>query len=130
METMSKKDQIKLINEAYSKLDVLNNITWTHYRDNLFREHLAGEKQHDRMRPEGTTRGITLSEAARLFVVHWIAEYLQGKKAPEVADYINMRHEAFTSYSLVARYREEIEKAWKDTDVKALTELDYAELMK
>lgn len=126
---MTKNQQLKLIRDAYDRLYCLNNITWTKYRDNLYREHLEGERQHDRMRPEGTDRGITLSDAAKLFVVHWIAEYLFGKKAPDVASYINMRKEAFTSYSLVANYRKEIEAAWKDINVQALAGLDYAKLM-
>jgi hypothetical protein len=130
METMTKSAQVKLIKEAYSRLDCLNNITWTKHRDNLFKAHLEDEKQHDSGRPEHIGRGITLSDAAKMFVVCWIAEYMLGKAAPDAASYINMRKEAFTSYSLVANYRKEIEKAWQGLDVKALAELDYAELVK
>jgi hypothetical protein len=51
MSTLTKKEQIKLINDAYFKLDCVNNISWTKYRDRLFDMNKEGEKQHDQGRP-------------------------------------------------------------------------------
>lgn len=131
MSTLTKKEQIKLINDAYFKLDCVNNISWTKYRDRLFDMNKEGEKQHDQGRPEGTTRGITITEAAKLFTVVWIAEYLtKAKKEPDPKNYINMREEAFYAYSLAMTYRKEIKEAWKEIDIMELAKIDYAELMK
>lgn len=131
METMkmNKKEAVKLINEAYSRLSVLNNLTWTPYRDNLFNKHREEEKQHDQGRPEHVSRGLSIVDSARLFTVCWIAEYLtDGKRAPEAQDYINMRPTAFYAYSVAMKYKDLILKAWKGLDVKAIAELDYAKL--
>jgi len=131
METMTKKEKIKLINEAYYRLECLNNISWTKYRDRLFDMNKAGEKQHDKGRSESCSRGLSISDSAKLFTVCWIAEYLIGdKKAPDVACYINMRSEAFYAYSLSQQYKKEILEAWKSLDIKAIASLDYAELQK
>ena len=133
METikMTKIEAIKLINKAYDCLDCLNNISWTKYRDNLFDHHKREEKQHDQIRPEGTQRGITITEAAKLFTVCWIAEYLtQSKRAPEASEYINVRPTAYYAYSVAMTYKKEILKAWEGLDIKAIASLDYAELMK
>ena len=129
--TMNKKETIKLINEAYYKLDCLNNISWTKYRDRLFDMNKTSEKQHDRGRPEGTSKGITITEAAKLFTVVWIAEYLtEAKKAPDAKDYINVRAEAFYAYSCAMQYKAEILKAWEGMDIESIASIDYADLMK
>lgn len=133
METMkmNKKEALKLISEAYDQLECLNNISWTKYRDNLFDHHKREEKQHDQGRPEGTQRGITITEAAKLFTVCWIAEYLtESKRAPEALEYINMRPTAFYAYSVAMTYKKEILAAWRGLDIKAIAALDYAELQK
>lgn len=127
---MDKKESLKLIDKAYDQLECLNNITWTNYRDNLFKINKADEKQHDNLRPEGTSRGITITEGAKLFTVTWIAQYLLGQKALDARDYINVRQSAFYAYSLAMTYKKEIMNAWKELDIKAIADIDYAELMK
>lgn len=133
METMNmaKTEAIKLINKAYDRLECLNNISWTKYRDELFRQNKEGEKRHQALTPDGITNGLSITEAAKLFTVNWVAEYLtEEKKAPEASEFINMRSEAFYAYSLSVKYKKEILKAWEGLDLKAIASLDYAELMK
>lgn len=127
----NKKEAVKLINEAYYRLECLNNISWTKYRDRLFDMNKASEKQHDQGRPEHVSRGLSVSDSAKLFTVCWIAEYLtEAKKAPDASEFINMRAEAFYAYSVAVTYKKEILKAWKGLDMKAIASLDYAELQK
>lgn len=127
----TKKEAVKLINEAYYRLECLNNISWTKYRDRLFDMNKASEKQHDQGRPDHVSRGLSVSDSAKLFTVCWIAEYLTGdKKAPDAACFINMRSEAFYAYSVAVTYKKEILKAWEGLDIKAIASLDYAELQK
>jgi hypothetical protein len=47
-ETMNKEQKqiVKRINQAYSKLYILSNITWTPYRDEVFNINRKEEKQH------------------------------------------------------------------------------------
>lgn len=125
---LSKKDSIKLIKEAYAKLEFLNNYTWTPYRDNLFDINKADEKQHDRLRPDSCPRGISISDSAKLFTVCWIAEYLEGKKAPDAKDFLFVRKSAYYAYALFANYEADIRKAWKGLDISAIANLDYAKL--
>ena len=40
------KQIIKTVNQAYSKLHVLNNIKWTAYRDDLFNMNKQDEIRH------------------------------------------------------------------------------------
>ncbi len=129
--TLSKKEQLKLIDRAYYLLDCLNNIQHTHYRDELFDMNKNEEKRHDRMRPDGIGRGLTVSESAKMFTVKRIAEYmLDEKRIPAVESYIWTLQSCFYSASIVLKYRKEIERAWKDIDILELARLDYSELVK
>ena len=124
---MDKKQALKLINTAFDRLECLNNITWTTYRDNLFDLHKKEEKQHDNLRPSGTSRGLTITESAKLFTVCWIAEYLLSQKAIDAKDYINVRASAFYAYSVAMTYKTEILKAWEGLSLEDIASLDYAE---
>lgn len=129
--TMTKKESIKMIHKAYDALECLNNISWSKYRDRLYDMNKQGEKQHDKVRPESCSRGLSISDSAKLFTVCWIAGYLiDTRNAPDAKDYINMRSEAFYAYSVSQQYGKEILKAWAGMDIKAIASLDYAELQK
>jgi len=126
--TLSKKEQLKLIDKAYYELELLNNIQWTHYRDELFELCKTEEKKHDRNR---VNRGITVNEASKMFVVKRIAEYLlDEKRMPSMDSFIWCLQSCFYSASLVLNYRERIKKAWSELDIQSIASLDYSELVK
>ena len=43
---MTLKDTIKMINEAYNSLRILNNINWKAYRDEIYKLEKQYEKNH------------------------------------------------------------------------------------
>jgi hypothetical protein len=119
----------KLISEAYSALYVLNNITWTPYRDRLFELCRDEEKQH---RGHGDRSwGATINDCARMFAVRDVVSYLIGEsKAPTAKDYLSYKKSCFMAASLVENYRAEITKALEGHDLKAIAALDYVEIIK
>jgi len=125
------KQIIKKINQAFSKLSVLNNIKWTAYRDDLFNLIKKDELQHrksfgDRSYSKDTA---PISDCARLFVVQNIAESLLNRVKYTIKDYLIIRKSCLYAHSLVENYREQIEKAWTGEDIKSLADLDYISLI-
>jgi hypothetical protein len=128
METLTKNQKLKLIKTAYSLLDVLNNVRWTAHRDDLLKLCKEEEKHHRGM--TGNEYKLTIDEAAKLFVVYRVAQYLARVIAEPVAkDFIVMQKSAFYAASLVANYRTEIETAWQGVDLEQLCALDYADMV-
>ncbi len=124
------KEIIKRINQAYSKLYVLNNIKWTAFRDDLFNMNKQDEIKHRRiMQDRDYPKVATISNCAKLFVVHNIAESLLNKCKYTIKDLLIIRKSCLYSQSLVENYREIIETAWKDEDIKYLSNLDYISLV-
>jgi len=124
------KQIIKTVDQAYSKLYVLNNIKWTAYRDDLFNMNKQDEIRHRKSFGERDYSGVaSISNCARLFVVHNIAESLLNKSKYTIKDLLIIRKSCLYSQSLVENYREEIEIAWKDENIKDLANLDYISLI-
>jgi len=124
------KQIIKTINQAYSKLDVLNNIRWTAFRDDLFDMNKKDEIRHRKSFDNRDYSGVaSISDCAKLFVVHNIAESLLNKSKYTVKDLLIIRKSCIYSQSLVENYREIIEKAWKSENIKNLASLDYISLI-
>jgi len=128
---VTKAEALKVINKASSELAyALDNIKWSKLYTDYLKENIAEEKSHDRFRGDSISRGLTITEAGKLFAVKQIVEYYLGEKAPDVACYSYMRKSVFTAYSLVALYREYVEKALKGIDLEVINGLDYCELIK
>jgi hypothetical protein len=120
-----------LAGKAYAALQVLNNITWTPYRDKLHDMASAEERQHRHCTPNSWCfpKGASVSAAAKLFAVKRIAEALTGEKKPSIADYLHCQGSAFYAHSIVANYRKECRAALKGHDLAALAALDYVEFV-
>ena len=128
--TKEQKEIVKTIDRAYSKLHVLNNIKWTAFRDDLFDMNKQDEIKHRKvMKDRDYSRVASISNCAKLFVVHNIAESLLNKYKYTIKDLLIIRKSCLYSQSLVENYRKEIEKAWIDEDIKALADLDYISLI-
>jgi hypothetical protein len=65
----------KRIDQAYSKLHVLSNITWTPYRDEIFDMNKKDEKRHRFNRPSSDFEA-SINDCAKMFAVKNIAESL------------------------------------------------------
>ena len=124
------KEIIKTINQAYSKLSVLNNIRWNAYRDDLFNMNKQDEIRHRKSFDNRNYSGVaSISDCAKLFVVHNIAESLLNKSKYTIKDLLIIRKSCIYSQSLVENYREIIEKAWESENIKNLASLDYISLI-
>ena len=124
------KKIIKIVNQAYSKLDVLNNIRWTAFRDDLFDMNKKDEIRHRKSFDNRDYSGVaSISDCAKLFVVHNISESLLNKSKYTIKDLLIIRKSCIYSQSLVENYREIIEKAWESENIKNLASLDYISLI-
>jgi hypothetical protein len=124
------KQIIKTVNQAYSKLGVLNNIRWNAFRDDLFDMNKKDEIRHRKSFDNRNYSGVaSISDCAKLFVVHNIAESILNKSKYTIKDLLIIRKSCIYSQSLVENYREIIEKAWESENIKNLASLDYISLI-
>lgn len=121
----------KLVADAYSRLDGLNNFSWTSHREKCFRLALQEERSHMRGAPDGFRRpkGYSKAGAARMFVVHRIAQYLESNVLPGIESVLDYQPSAVYAAALVAKYHVEIHQMWgMDRQLIAqLANLDYCE---
>lgn len=124
------KEIIKRINKAYSKLYILSNITWTPYRDDLFKMIRKEEKRHRGGNwSEYHQNSASINDCARMFTVKYIAENLLKPDLHTVKDLLNIKQSCLYAQSLVENYGDRIRKAWIDEDIKYLSDLDYIALV-
>jgi hypothetical protein len=122
------KQIMKQVNQAYSKLHVLSNLTWTPYRDEIFDMNKKVEKRH-RKSCQDRVFDVSINDCAKFFTVQNIAESLLTPNKWKVKDLINIRKSCLYAQSVVENYKETIVKAWKDENIKQLAEFDYIALI-
>lgn len=125
---MNTREINAIVSKAYSRLDVLNNISLTPYRDRCFRMACEEERDHRRFKPDGLRIPASVADAGRFFVVLRVAECLLGKR-PDIKDLISTQPSAFYAASLVANYQKEIREALTGIELRVLVGLDYCELV-
>lgn len=124
------KEIMKKVNKAFSELYVLSNITWTPYRDVLFKMNKKDEKQHRFGDWAKYHQGAaSINDCAKLFTVKQIAESLFDKDKYKVDDLLKIKESCVYAQSIVANYEDTILKAWKDQDLNYLANLDYISLV-
>ena len=124
------KKIVKRINQAYSKLYILSDITWTPYREELFKMNRQDEKRHrfgDWSEFHKDT--ATISDCARLFTVKHIAESLLNPNKWNTKHLLNIKKSCLYAQSVVENYKDRILKAWQDENIKYLADLDYIALV-
>jgi hypothetical protein len=127
---MKQKELINTINQAYKKLSVLNNITWTAYREELFKLNLADEKKHRQsFGGEHRQYETPMADCARLFVVQHIAQAIKNPDLYKIQDILHIRESAIKAQALVNNYGKMILEAWKDENINDLARLDYIALI-
>jgi len=124
----------RIVNEAYTRLDALNDITMTAYRNVCFRMALEEERGHRRGAPAGwrwLPKGASAQAAARMFVVKRIAEALTATNDRKltIKDVLHTQPSAIYAASIVANYGAEVMRAWDGLDVAELADLDYRKLV-
>lgn len=124
----SKSKQIKLIREAYSSIPGMQD-GFKDVREFLFDKNETAERQHRKGAPYGTTHGLTVKDAARLFTV---SHLLDGHKEPNrfsVDDILSIRNEVLYAQAYAKRFHAELTE-WAAKYAEPLASGDYAELMK
>lgn len=74
-----------------------------------------------------TADTIGVADAARLFAVKRVAEYLIDASYPVGKDYLHTQTSCFYAAGIADEYGEKIHAAWADFDVDALAALDYTD---
>ena len=124
------KEIIKRINKAYSSLYILSNITWTPYRDDLFKMNRKDEKQHRSGDWSNYHKNSApINDCARLFVVNDIAKSLLNLEKWKTKDLIKIKKSVVYAQSVVENYKDKILKAWQDENIEYLANLDYISLV-
>lgn len=128
---LTKSQQLKLIDNAFRCIkEVLENIHIGEYHNQYYNLNKAEEKDHDRCRPSSISRGISISEAVKLFYVLHIVRSLSGDKNYTIKDYIHIRKSVLMAQSLVENYKDELKKALNGFSYHDILNIDYAELQK
>lgn len=133
---MNTKETIKLASKAYDALESLNNVDWTNHREKLFAMCKAEEKDHRGFLPEfnehHTTDTATISDAAKLFAVKRIAEYMLGEDFPKGRDFLHIQKSCFYAAGLVDEFKDRIDIAWSKAgvNIKEVDTLDYCKIVK
>ena len=124
---MITKQQSTLIAKVWARVQLLDNIDWTPYAENLLQHCLQDEKQHDKLRPKECKRGMTLIQAAKYFAC---LEVCRGiiEPPPEVRNYTHIRKTCFEGWALGNEYQEQLQL--DINDVRAIIDLDYAQMNK
>ncbi len=109
-QTITKKQTLKAVNKAWTEFAyVLDTCGWGRDGVNYLKLNVAEEKDHDRYRGDSIGRGITITEAAKLFAVKQLVEYLtESEKAPDPKGYNHMRKTVFMAYGLVSDYTKQL----------------------
>jgi hypothetical protein len=129
---MDKKQQLKLIDKTYQKIDnVLSIQHYGEYAKEYYNMNKKEELGHIKFCPESVTRGLTVHQATKLFYVKQIVEALSGQLNYITAkDYLYIRKSIFMSISLAENYKKELLEALKDINFNDILLIDYAELQK
>lgn len=131
---MNTQTTIKLARKAYDALQPLNNISWTNHREQLFAMCKAEEKDHRRFmnnfRESHTDDTASVSDAAKLFAVKRIAEYMLGEDFPKGKDFLHIQKSCFYAAGLVDEFRDRIAALWSKMNIEELNNLDYCAIVK
>lgn len=125
---------VKQISEAFERLEWAFDSHNVNHATKLFEMCLADEKGHRGVLPDfarcHTIDTISARQAAKLFAVKRVAEYLRGDKLPEIKDYLHTQKSCYYAAAMALECRGEILKEWKDQDLNALADLDYCDYVK
>ncbi len=125
---MKRSEQLKTIREAYASLPDLQD-GFRDVKERLFDMNVGAERQHRKSAPNGIKHGLSIRDAAKLFVV---SHLLDGWKDPEkwaVEHILSIRNECLYAQAYAKRFHVEL-AAWATHWQTKFTDVDYSELMK
>ena len=123
--------QKALINDCYDRLNVLNDVTWTRYRDDLFKMERKSERDHRKCRFDGgeySKRAISINDSARYFACKHILVALV-QEPPNLKGFLSLKRSIFYGHSLVANYRTRIERCLDGFNFRDFKKLNYVDLV-
>lgn len=128
---MTKKEQLKLINNTWEKINqYFSSVHWGKYGNDLLNLNIIEEREHDKIRPSDIGRGISIKQAGKLFAVLGIVRALKHPdKNPTIKDVIYCKKSVLFSASLVENYREELEKVLQGVNFDNILNIDYCKLI-
>tara|TARA_Y100000996_G_C22511679_1_gene638640 strand:+ start:252 stop:641 length:390 start_codon:yes stop_codon:yes gene_type:complete len=123
---MSKNKQTELINDAYRRLVwAFDNIDWRHYATELLDLERGYEKRHrEYANAEYVFNPITCS---KYWCVHHIFSALNSKEEPSIKGFLHLKQSVFYAHSLVANYRERIEKEFEGFDIETFNKINIVQ---
>ena len=106
-----------LIREGFNKLSYeVDNLTHNKYAEQLLTLEKGYEKSH-RNFCSGRNLILSANECAKYYAVHHVLDTLKNNTSHDIKSYIYLKHSIFLAESLVANYREELEKEFIDFDI-------------
>lgn len=124
----------KQISEVFKALDGVFYSAWTNYAEKLLTKCKEEEKSHRGFPPEfnkhHTSDTIGANDAARLFAVKRVAEYILSAKFPTGRDYLHMQASCFIAAGIADEFGDKVKAAWVAFDISEIAELNYTEFVK
>lgn len=100
---MNNKEIKKLISNAYYRLILAtDNVSWTHYADELYKIEKEYEKNHRRYTECDYV--FSINDCAKYWAVKHILDGLSDTKELNVKSYLHLKKSIFYAYSMVANY--------------------------
>lgn len=126
--------QLKLINEAFDALRWAFDHCSPNHAEKLLAMCNEEERGHRGFMPDftkyHTPDTISVNQAAKLFAVKRVAEYMQGEKFPTGKDYLHCQKSCFYAAGMVDEFRNEILAAWQKFNYLELVAIDYTDFVK
>lgn len=123
--------EIKAAFEALSQVFYSKN---KNFAEVLLKECAEEERGHrgfmDGFKRSHTSDTISTHDAARLFAVKRVAEYVYGVKYPRGQEYLHMQKSCFTAAGIADEFGTEIRAVWTEDLIKELMALDYTDFVK
>jgi len=127
--------QLKLINDAFDALRWSFDHCSPNWADKLLDKCKEEERGHRGCLPDftryHTPETISVVQAAKLFAVKRVAEYLQKRDSfPSGKDYLHTQKSCFIAAGMVDEFSSDIQRAWQSFDVQELAALNYTDFVK
>lgn len=120
---MTTRNNKKIINDGFYRLArAVGNITWTDYAKELYDIEKGYEKNHRQF--TNCDYVFNVNDASKFWSVYHVLESLELKNDLDIKSYLHIKKSIFYARSIVANYREQIEKEFNGFDIKAFKEIE------
>ncbi len=125
----------KQIKEAFEAFYYVFDHMTVNHAQKLLEECEKEERGHrgfmDNFNQCHTSDTISIKDAARLFAVKRVAEYLIiGTKLPSGKEYLHMQKSCFTAAGIADEFEGDIRKVWTPEQIAEYAVLDYTDFVK